>query len=70
MRVDCGAGAKRLFPAVLQRGYKCGAHGVRDVGVDAAHARDFMAETSFLQDFGDSVLFHPCLVTVPQAVRG
>ncbi len=40
------------------------------MGVEAAHAGDLVAEALFGEDLGDSILGHPGLVTVPQAVRG
>jgi len=40
------------------------------VGVEAAHAGDFVAEALFGEDFRDAVLGHPGLVTVSEAVHG
>ena len=47
-----------------------GAHRVGDVGVNAAHSRDAVAEAEGLEDFGDAVLGHPGLVAVAEPVRG
>jgi hypothetical protein len=46
------------------------AHPAGGVGVEAAHAGDFVAEALFGQDFGDTVLGHPGLVAVPEPVHG
>src|SRR6266516_988086 len=70
VRVDGGAGSQGLLPAGLEGVFELGAHGVGDVGVDAAHAGDAVAEAAGLEDFADAVFGHPGFVAVAQAVRG
>jgi hypothetical protein len=47
---DCAAGARGSLPADLQRVLDFGAHGVRDMCVDAAHAWDSVAKPPGLEN--------------------
>jgi hypothetical protein len=67
--VQGGAGVEGVVPAGLEGGLEVVAHAVGGVGVQAAHAGDFVAEALLGEDFGDAVFGHPGLVAVPQAMR-
>ena len=70
VRTERGAGAEGVFPAGLERLLEVVAHPGGGVGVEAAHARDPVAEALFGEDLGDAILGHPGLVAVPEPVRG
>jgi hypothetical protein len=54
----------------LERLDECLAHPVRDVGIEAAHARYFVAEALLGEDVRDAVLGHPGPVAMPEPMRG
>lgn len=61
MRVQGGPVGEGLFPPGLECRGQHVAHGLRDVGVEAAHAGNLVAQALFGQDLWDAVLDHPGL---------
>jgi hypothetical protein len=70
MGPGCRPGPQRVLPADLKGLDKRLAHPVRDVRIEAAHARHLVAEALLGQDVRDAVLGHPGPVAVPEPVRG
>src|SRR6266705_1054677 len=67
---DRRPGPERVLPAGLKGLDQGLAHPVRDVGIEAAHARHLVAEALLGEDVGNAVLGHPGPVAVPEPVRG
>ncbi|HLX48995.1 MAG TPA: hypothetical protein VKS82_11735 [Streptosporangiaceae bacterium] len=68
MGVEGGAVAQGVFPAGLEGGFEILTHAAGGVGVQAAHAGDFVAQALLGEDLGDAIFSHPGLMAVPQAM--
>jgi hypothetical protein len=70
---ECGLRAARARRDSSQRAWSAALSSSRirseEVGVEAADARDLVAQALLGEDLGDAVFGHPRLVAVPQAVR-